>query len=109
MPALDELLERRDGVSVDRHTLNVEDKFLLGELPRRVVVLERDLGPGNAQVLGFDVQPRQRNELFDLLFEVADRDQSGLGNGARRSARGLGIRSKPGRDDRQQKAQKTNH
>ncbi len=76
--ARDELLKRGDGVSADRYTFDIERECLAGELPGRVVVLERDLRAGDAQVLGLHVQSGQGNNLFHLLFDVADRDQSGL-------------------------------
>ena len=82
VPTLDELLQRRDSVATDRHNLDVERECLFGELPRRIVVLERDLGAGNAKIFWLDIEPRQGNEPLDLLFEVADGDQSGLGRGS---------------------------
>ena len=82
VPALDELLQRRDGIAADRHTLDVERELLLGETPGGVVVLERDLRAGDAEILRLDIEPRQRNRPLHLLLEIADRhlgDPGGAG------------------------------
>ena len=71
--APDQPLERRHRIALDRHPFDLKRELLLGEAPRGVVVLERDLRAGDAEILGLHIQPRQRNEALDLLLEVADR------------------------------------
>ena len=70
---LHELLQRLDGIAANRHALDLEGELLLGEAPGRIVVRERDLRAGDADILRLDLQPRQRNDFLHLLLEIADR------------------------------------
>ena len=79
MPAVDESVQGCERVASDRNAFDVEGKFLLGETPRGVVVLERHFRAGNAVVLRLDMQPRQRDRPLHLLLEIADRHLGHLG------------------------------
>ena len=85
MATVDQRLEGRHRISADRHAFDFQAELLFGEFAGGVVVLEGDLGPGDTQVLGLHVEPRQRNELLHLLPEISDRYGYDLA-GSRRSA-----------------------
>ena len=57
MSALDELLQRGNGVATNRHALDIEGELLLGKASGRIVVLESELCACDAEIVRRDIEP----------------------------------------------------